>query len=1046
MQFTLKESSSARVKVLRPNYSTPELLSLRMPLISLLLLLLTSITLDAQQYTAWLSGRQEALPVVSQASGRIDATLEDNTLIITGSFSGLGSDFNVNIAGGSHVHMAYAGQNGGIVLRLNATLSDDLRSGEYTAENNTFTLSEEEIDALQARQLYVNIHTTASPSGELRGQLLPAADEYYFSNLSGNNEVPAIMSGASGALALERRGNQLVVTGGFRQLEGDFDATVAGGAHLHLGYAGTNGGIQLFLTASPSDDLRSGVFTADQNTFDLTTSQMNWLAGRQLYANIHTTAVRSGELRGQILGMAKTVFRAHLSGSNEVPAVTSFAHGMLLAELMPNNELIVSGSFADLESKFAFRVAGGAHIHRAMAGSNGGVSFRLATSLRGSLNAGAFESSKNRFALSASDLTRLYNRGFYANIHSLKNRGGELRGQLVPESQIIFNAYLSSIFTSPSVASTAIGTVIAELNGNKLTASGSFNGLLGDLATNIAGGAHIHLGAPGINGGIAFRLNTTLNDDQRGGVFEASNNIFELEADQVANLRARHNYVNVHSTYSTSGEIRGQLLPDAYTYFIAPLSGASEGTPVNSGAKGMGIIEVHGDNGFFTGAFADLSSPLAVAVAGGAHLHRAPAGRNGSIAIRLSANPSEDGLSASFTAGENRFALDRGVRNLLKNRLLYVNIHSEQYRGGEIRGQVLPLATAYFTSTFAAANEVQPAASDGSGAFKLELSGNRLTLHGSFDNLTGDFATHIAGGSHLHIGSAGSNGPLNIRLRPLQDPDKKGALYAARINQYALDEDQISALLMGDYYVNIHSTTYPSGELRGQVLPEVNAFPSGEAIIEAPADGATLTIEGDPGTAFDVSWAAASDRDALAYIWQLATDESFANILLQQNVGDALNFTSDFASIDGLLAAAGINEGESLTLYHRAIASDGSLYTAGKTALITLHRGSLTNEAFIKQPSVWHSNTYSQSWSMKVFPTVNGKGTEVQVEVDSQTDESVELLLFSGSGQILKRLKLQLGYGLNRQSIPLSGLDSGTYFLQLQSSQQWLPAERIIIE
>lgn len=1045
MQGTPKNPSSYRVMVLQTNYPITELHPLIMPTISLLLLVLTSLTLNAQQYTALLSGRQEALPIVSQANGRVDATLENNTLIITGSFSGLAGDFDANIAGGSHVHLAYAGHNGGISLRLNATLSDDLRSGEYTAENNTFNLSDAQIEALQKRQLYVNIHTTSFASGELRGQLLPKADHYYFSNLSGNNEVPAIMSGASGALALEKRGNQLVVTGGFRQLEGDLDASVAGGAHLHLGYAGTNGGVQLFLTATPSEDLRSGVFEAEQNTFTLTPSQLRWLEGRQFYANIHTKAVRSGELRGQVLGMARAVFRAHLSSSNEVPSATSFAHGMLLAELMPDNGLIVSGSFADLESKFAFQVAGGAHIHRAMAGSNGGVSFRLATSLRGSLNAGEFKSSKNRFELTASDIDRLFDRGFYVNLHSFKNRGGELRGQLLPESQIVFNGYLSSIFTNPSVASTALGGVTAELNGSKLTVSGSFNGLLGDLATNIAGGVHIHLGAPGINGGIAFRLNTTLSDDQRGGIFEASNNVFELDDDQITNLRARHNYVNVHSTYSTSGEIRSQLLPDAYTYFIAPLSGASERTPVNSPAKGMGIIEVNGDNGFFNGAFADLSSPLATTIAGGAHIHRAPAGRNGPIAILLNASSTDDLLGASFAPGENRFALDRGLRHLLRNRLLYVNIHSEQYRGGEIRGQVLPLATAHFTTSFAGMNEVQPRTSVGNGGFKLELSGNKLTLYGSFDNLTGDIATNIAGGSHLHLAAAGSNGPLNIRLKSLVDSDQKGALYPARINQYVLDNDQIDALLSGGYYVNIHSTAHLSGEVRGQVLPEVNAFPSSDAIIEAPADGSTLMIEGDPNTAFSVSWSAANDRDALAYIWQLATDESFTNILLQQNVGSALSLTSDFASIDALLADAGISKGESSTLYHRVIASDGSLYTPGKTASIILNRGGLTLEA-LTQPTTGQGYRYSPSWAMKVYPTVNPKGNDVTIEIDSQIDESVALMLFSTSGQVLKQFKVQLVQGINRQSLSLSGLDSGMYFIQLQSSEQWLPAKRIMVE
>lgn len=1046
MQLNPLHAYSKRVQLHRPNLLPNHLLSLSKTLLTLFLFACTSLSSVAQQYTAMLSGRQEALPIVSSASGQIKATLDGNSLVVTGSFSGLSGDFDANIAGGSHVHLAYAGQNGGISFRLNATLSDDLRSGEYLADQNTFTLTDEQLTALHARQLYVNIHTQAFPSGELRGQLLPTADTYYFSNLSGNQEVPAIMSGASGALALEKRGDQLVVTGGFQQLEGEFDASIAGGAHLHLGYAGANGGIQLFLTATTSEDLKSGVFEAAQNTFTLNSTQMRWLEDRQLYANIHTKAVRSGELRGQILGMAKTVFRAHLSGSNEIPAVTSFAHGMLLAELMPNNELIVSGSFADLESKFAFRVGGGAHIHRAMAGSNGGVRFRLAASLRGSLNAGTFQSSKNTFELSEEDLERLYNRGFYVNLHSFQNRSGELRGQLLPESQIIFNAYLSSIFTSPSRVSTASGGVVAELNGAQLRLSGSFNGLLGDLATNIAGGAHIHLGAPGINGGVEFVLNATLNGDQRGGTFEASNNVFDLSDDQVANLRARKNYVNLHSTYSTSGEIRAQLLPDAYTYFLAPLSGASELTPVNSPAKGLGIIEVNGDNGFFHGAIADLSSPLAVAIAGGAHIHRAPAGRNGPIEVLLNATPSDDLLAASFSPSANRFTINRGLRRLLRNRGLYVNIHSERYRSGELRGQILPLSTAFFTSTFSGLNEVQPNASTATGGVKLELSGNVLTLSGSFDNLAGELATNIAGGSHLHLAAAGNNGPLNIRLKTILDGDKKGALYPARINQYQLDPDQINSLLSGDYYVNIHSTSYLPGEIRGQVLAEVNAFPTEDAVIETPLDGSAISIEGDPNATFSASWGAADDRDALAYTWQLSSDENFSTILLQQNVGGNLSFSTDFASVDALLAAAGISVGESLTLYHRAIASDGSLFTPGATASVQLHRGSLDTGDFRQSTEIGQLSRFNAAWNMKVFPTVSPSGGTLSLEIESATEESIELWLFSTSGQVLKRERLALFPGLNRHALSLSGVHSGLHFLQLQAEGKWLPAQKIIVE
>ncbi len=582
--------------------------------------------------------------------------------------------------------------------------------------------------------------------------------------------------------------------------------------------------------------------------------------------------------------------------------------------------------------------------------------------------------------------------------------------------------------------------------GNKLTLSGSFNGLLDALATNIAGGAHIHRGAPGINGGISFRLASVLTDDQRSGKFEATENTFELDEAQIANLKARGFYVNVHSLYSTSGEIRAQLLPDAYAYFIAPLSASNQRSPINSAASGLGIVEVNGNNGFFSGAFQQLSSPVAVAVAGGAHLHRALAGQNGSIEIFLNPTLGEGADNGTFSAAANVFPLNRKVSKLLREHALYVNIHSTQNRGGELRGQLMPLSTAYFTATFSGMNAVQPKASGGFGGFKLALSGNQLSLSGSFDNLNGELATSIAGGSHLHISGPGGNGSLNIPLKASLDADNKGAIYTTRKNQYTLNEEQLSILLAGNYYVNIHSSTIRSGEIRGQVVPETNAFPSADASITAPANEAHLTIEGDPATSFVAEWSAATDRNALAYIWQLSTDETFTAILINQNVGNSLSFRTDFASVNGILEAAGLNTGESIKLYHRAIASDGSLFTPGAFSSLTLTKGVIHSsalEAFAKPEA---KTQFKTDWQIKVFPTINSTGDELTIDIQASSTEEAQLVLFNQLGQPLKLHHLWINEGPNRTYLPLTNLNSGWYFIQLKTADSWSAVQRIIVK
>ena len=165
------------------------------------LILITGFTLRAQtEFKALLSGSHEVLPIATTASGEITAVLDGNELRVSGTFSGLTGAFDPSVAGGSHIHTGYAGQNGGITFTLTPSPDLDLKGGTFDATLNTFTLTQDQMDALMERRMYVNIHTTMYAGGEIRGQLLPASDAYFNANLLGSNEVPSVITSASGAL------------------------------------------------------------------------------------------------------------------------------------------------------------------------------------------------------------------------------------------------------------------------------------------------------------------------------------------------------------------------------------------------------------------------------------------------------------------------------------------------------------------------------------------------------------------------------------------------------------------------------------------------------------------------------------------------------------------------------------------------------------------------------------------------------------------------------------------------------------------------------
>ncbi|WP_397446034.1 CHRD domain-containing protein [Polaribacter sp. R77954] len=637
---------------------------------------------------------------------------------------------------------------------------------------------------------------------------------------------------------------------------------------------------------------------------------------------------------------AQTDFTATLSGVQENPVALTTAYGEVNATLS-GNTLIVTGSFAGLTSDFDATVAGGAHIHKAIAGRNGGVELLLTTTISGDLRSGTYEAADNTFTLTTDQIAALNARELYVNIHSVDFPGGELRGQLLPNSDNYLQANLSGTHEVPSINTEANGNLVFELSGDVLTVSGSFDDLTGDVAVSVAGGAHIHDAVAGRNGGVVFVLDLTLDADNKGAIIEASKNAFTLDAAQKATLLADGNYINVHSTTFMSGELRGQVTPISSAVFRAELTGAQEVPAINTTATGRLVVTHDGlGNVTVSGSFNNLMGDLNTAIAGGMHLHSGMAGTNAGVDFVLTPTLSSDNRSAVLAPADNTFAFSEAQIETLFKRGYYVNVHSLEFASGELRGQVLPLARTYLGTNLAGVNEVQPIESPAVGNVQFEITGDQLVVTGGFSGLDGDFDASVAGGSHLHLADATGNGGVTILLNATVDSDLKGGIYTAADNTFTIDASQKASLLSGGVYVNIHTTTNGAGELRGQVLRDNNAFPSA-ASITSPADNASLTINDDASTPFQVTWDAETDsnNDVLVYTFQLATDQAFTNLLVNNKVS-GLSFDSDNAAINTILDNEGVAIGNSVTLYHRVIASDGSVSTPSTALTLELTRDS----------------------------------------------------------------------------------------------------------
>jgi len=996
-----------------------------------------TITEVGEKYVAKLSGMQEEFPIPGFGSGEVNATLIEDTLLLSGSFKNLTGDFNFNIAGGAHIHRGLAGTSGGIVINLVTSLDSTKKSGTFQEVNNRFILSAALKTQLAARELYVNIHTTTATGGEIRGQLLPASDAYYQTNLAGSQEVPPIITNAHGALVVELKGTTMIVTGSAKDLASGINTAVRMGGHFHLGYAGQNGGIQIELTPTVDTGNTSVRYLAANNTFTLTATQLTALRNQQFYANIHTNTYPSGEIRGQVTPMSTAKFRVMLSGAFEAVPVSTFASGGLILNLI-DSTLTVSGSFTGLESNLAVNIQGGNHLHRGMAGQNGGIVQGLKSTLNADQRSGVFLADSNTYKLTPVLLDDLMSRRLYANIHSLNFTGGEIRGQVIPECQYVMFGFFSGMQENKPVQSTAKGNVITEVSGTRLTVTGYVERLLDKVNPNI--GSHLHRAPTGTNGPIRIPLSMTFpTADSLSLIYPASTNTYSVTPAFLDSLKKRLIYANVHTRRVASGEARAQLNHEALAYYFTNFSGASENPPVNTKGSGSLFAEYTGGgtkNITVHGSFNGLEGKFNSAIAGGAHIHGGLSGTNGGIRQGLAVALAADSLSGVFLAENNVYNIGDGGLDSLRKRLFYANVHTTKVASGEIRGNFLALANAYFTANLNSRNEVQPNSGSGAGAVKAELLGDRLTVTGSFANLTGNFNRDVAGGAHLHNGAAGVNGGVLISLKTDTNADLKGGRFFADSNSVVLTAEQLALLNAGNLYVNIHSTTIPAGEIRGQLLFEPNGFPTAPTITK-PISGDTITTDlRVKDTTYSIVWTAATDPDGnpLVYLIQTSIVPDFSVVLNTAFIGPNLSFSASLGAVDTTLALLGIFPGGSANLFFRVLASDGSLATNSAPISVVLRRG-------LNTPVL---DEFVKSFSVNVYPVPAREFA--MLEMNATRSNVLQLQILDMNGRLIHQEKLNVQNGHNQFPIDMKKLSAGMHILSMSQNGKQVASFKLIKE
>lgn len=116
----------------------------------------------------------------------------------------------------------------------------------------------------------------------------------------------------------------------------------------------------------------------------------------------------------------------------------------------------------------------------------------------------------------------------------------------------------------------------------------------------------------------------------------------------------------------------------------------------------------------------------------------------------------------------------------------------------------------------------------GTGLVNLTLSGNVLTLSGTYSGLTtASTLGHIHGPAAPGVGAGvlyDLVGPGIMSVGATSGTYSGSLTLTPTVGPYTTVAAQIADLDAGRWYLNIHDSTFPGGEIRGQIVPEPSAI------------------------------------------------------------------------------------------------------------------------------------------------------------------------------------------------------------------------------
>jgi hypothetical protein len=235
------------------------------------------------------------------------------------------------------------------------------------------------------------------------------------------------------------------------------------------------------------------------------------------------------------------------------------------------------------------------------------------------------------------------------------------------------------------------------------------------------------------------------------------------------------------------------------TAFQVALTGEAETPAGDPVATGTSTVRLRAGQAQVCYQIAAAHLPAATA----SHIHAGAAGTSGAVVIPLN-TPNAEGASSGCAPATRAL-----VGEILKAPAsYYVNVHTAEFPGGAIRGQLT--GTSPTTFGWIAAVDLKGSSepnAKGTAVVRIRKDAGMVCYR-----LHAESITLPATAAHIHRGAAGVNGPVVV---PFQAPAANGNSDGCVATAAALIDEILAN--PANFYVNVHTTEHPAGAMRAQL-------------------------------------------------------------------------------------------------------------------------------------------------------------------------------------------------------------------------------------